>query len=351
MKKGGDLDMQVRVYEDYIKGLFDGTHNEIKAKDFADKMDRFYYYDLKGKDTHTLDHIKKLQKAQMGMDMKMTIGDVHRAKEKGVDADHKQMTTLSSQDKEIQNIRENTDFKHDLTKDDLETWYNFTPVLGETIDAKNTIKALKEGKKGEAALHALGFAIPFVPGGALVKGWKKGKGAIKNLFNKGSKETVEKVTKEIPEWSKGIPRYAHTDEARKKALNSLMDQGKHLDEIGFDAKTLKGENMVFHGQHGGRSVVEVALPDGKTQMFYKSTDMSGKGVGDMWQPFGGFDESGWFIKDGPGGYNIGNYQDFYNSKSYKDIASSLDQHMVDQAWDMSDQIIRVDGIDTFPYRK
>ena len=34
------------------------------------KINRFYYYDLKGKDTHTLDHIKKLQKGERGNPIK-----------------------------------------------------------------------------------------------------------------------------------------------------------------------------------------------------------------------------------------------------------------------------------------
>lgn len=58
MKKGGSLPEQVKVYEDYIRGVFDGTDLEEKAKRTVDKINRFYYYDLKGKDVHTLDHIK-----------------------------------------------------------------------------------------------------------------------------------------------------------------------------------------------------------------------------------------------------------------------------------------------------
>jgi hypothetical protein len=139
------------------------------------------------------------------------------------------------------------------------------------------------------------------------------------------------------------------NEAIDNSLKNMKDQGKHLDDIGFDAKTLKGENMVFHGTDGGRSIVEVALPNGKRQLFYKSTDMSGKGVGDMWQPYGGHGynpaaSDNWFIKDA-------GFEDFYGSKSYKDIAKELDRHMVEQGWDMSDQIVRIDGVDTYPYRK
>ena len=58
MKKGGSLPEQVKIYEDYVKGIFDGSDLEQKAKNTVDKINRFYYFDLKGKDIHTLDHIK-----------------------------------------------------------------------------------------------------------------------------------------------------------------------------------------------------------------------------------------------------------------------------------------------------
>jgi hypothetical protein len=119
--------------------------------------------------------------AQYGKDLIMNMGDVQRAKEEDVDADYKQMTTLSTEDEEIQKIRENINYTPDITKEDVELYYNFIPVTGEVIDAKNTGKALGEGKLGEALLHALGFTLPFIPGGALVKGLKKGK----NKFKKG----------------------------------------------------------------------------------------------------------------------------------------------------------------------
>ena len=57
--------------------------------------------------------------------------------------------------------------------ENVELGASFAPYLGEVIDAKNTIKSLKERKYGDAALHAAGFALPFVPGKALVKGYNK----------------------------------------------------------------------------------------------------------------------------------------------------------------------------------
>lgn len=57
--------------------------------------------------------------------------------------------------------------------ENLELAASFAPYMGEVIDAKNTIQSLRKGKYGDAALHAAGFAIPFVPGGAIVRGYNK----------------------------------------------------------------------------------------------------------------------------------------------------------------------------------
>lgn len=73
----------------------------------------------------------------------------------------------------------------ELTYDDIEFGASFAPYLGEVIDAKNTIKSLYEGNYTEAGLHGLGFLLPFVPGKAVVKGYKK-------LFGK-SDDIVKKV--------------------------------------------------------------------------------------------------------------------------------------------------------------
>ena len=72
-----------------------------------------------------------------------------------------------------------------LSYDDVELGASFLPYLGEAIDLKNTGKALYKGNYGEAALHGLGFLIPFVPGKAIVKGYKK-------FFGK-SDDVVKKV--------------------------------------------------------------------------------------------------------------------------------------------------------------
>ena len=105
-------------------------------------------------------------------------------------------------------------------------------------------------------------------------------------------------------------------------LNEMKSIGKNLDEINFDATKLTAKDVKFRGIVSGRSVVEVKLPTGQTQLFYKSTDYSGKGVEDMWQAYGGHADvagrKGWFIKDE-------GFKDFYGSKSFRDISGNLDR--------------------------
>jgi hypothetical protein len=76
--------------------------------------------------------------------------------------------------------------------ENLELGAGFAPYLGEVIDAKNTIKDLRAGNYGGAALNATGFMIPFVPGGAIKRGFKK-------LFGKKTPITTA-ITKNIPEY-------------------------------------------------------------------------------------------------------------------------------------------------------
>ena len=217
-----------------------------------------------------------------------------------------------------------------LTQDDAELVGGVFPYLGEAIDMKNTGKALYKGNYGEAALHAAGLMLPFVPGKALVKGYNK-------FFKKGKyKSKVVKTS--TPKWSRGVTHYGDNVDGITGALEGMKQQGKHLDNIGYDAtKQLHGKNVINHGNMHGRQVVEVALPDGKTQLFYKSTDLSGKGVEDMWQPFGGHVNTSrgknWFIKDE-------GFSDFYGSSSFRDIAGNLDNIAAEEGWDMSQQILK-----------
>jgi len=112
-------------------------------------------------------------------------------------------------------------------------------------------------------------------------------------------------------------------------LNEMKSIGKNLDEINFDATKLASGDVKFRGVVSGRTVVEVKLPNGQTQLFYKSSGLAGKkGAGaagtteGMWQPYGGHADiggnKGWFIKDK-------GYENFYDSKSFRDISGNLDR--------------------------
>ena len=134
------------------------------------------------------------------------------------------------------------------------------------------------------------------------------------------------------------------------ALDMLKAQGKYADDVGFQIKDLVGENIQYLGNQGGRTIVNVPLPNGKNQMFYKSSGLAGKkgsGVGGtsegLWQPYAGhanildFPDYGkvenWFIKDS-------GYKNWYDSQSFRDIAGNLDRIAAEQGWDMSQQILK-----------
>jgi len=132
----------------------------------------------------------------------------------------------------------------------------------------------------------------------------------------------------------------------QNALDMLKAQGKYADDVGYDIKDLVGENVQYLGNQAGRTIVNVPLPNGKSQLFYKSTDLAGKGTEGLWQPYAGHatvldmpSKKGpvlaedWFIKD------IG-YKNWYDSKSFRDIAGNLDRIAAEQGWDMSEQILK-----------
>ena len=205
---------------------------------------------------------------------------------------------------------------------------------------ENINNSLDQGDYKGAGIEAA-FSIPFL------KPFKFAKGATKatrgsKVFNGNSivKATDNVVT--VPKWSQGVTHYGKVGpEAWGGALTGMKNQGRHLDEIGFDASTLNGKNIVNHGNMHGRQIVEVALPDGKTQLFYKSTDLAGKGTEGLWQPFGGHANTmingnqtqNWFIKDA-------GFADWYGSKSFRDISGNLDRIAAEEGWDMSKQILK-----------
>ena len=97
--------------------------------------------------------------------------------------------------------------------EDVELAASFLPYVGEGIDAKNTIKDLRAGNYGGAALNAVGFAIPFVPGGAIKRGYK----FLKNKIKSKPRSDINwgKWNKEIPGNTALIDEYKHIEEITK----------------------------------------------------------------------------------------------------------------------------------------
>ncbi len=124
-----------------------------------------------------------------------------------------------------------------------------------------------------------------------------------------------------------------------RQLDKIKGSGAYWDDVGIPGKDLasKTDMVEYVGTKSGRPVVNVKMPDGTTQGFYKSVGNPAKGgagkVGQgvsgttegMWQPFGGFTDhpraTNWFIKDA-------GYKNFYGSKTYKGIAGELDNTLM-----------------------
>lgn len=118
-------------------------------------------------------------------------------------------------------------------------------------------------------------------------------------------------------------------------LDELRSSGKYWDKQGIPGNELLHDaNMVnYKGTYHGRPIVEVTMPDGSPQFFYKSSGWAGKkGTGvsgtteGQWQVYGGHSNhpmatDNWFIKDK-------DYQNFYGSRTYNEMANSLDNALM-----------------------
>jgi len=284
-----------------------------------------------------------------------------------------------------------------MSQEDFETAVSFLPVVGEVIEAKNTLVDLYKGDYTGAALNAAGFLIPFVPGAVLKKGAKevaawakknggdiidklKGGGKMDDLvktYNPGGMdEVLENQKMEFINTAsdkdivssklftqdekaeilgsryktnaggvsdtdfKGVTSYTDAKSV-PVVLDNMKRIGQDLDKMNFKASDLSGESVKFHGVKHGRAVVEVKLPNGESQLFYKSSGLAnkpGSGVGGttegMWQPYGGHantsQSDNWFIKDK-------GYEDFYGSESFRDISGNLDRIAAEEGYDITKQ--------------
>jgi len=141
-------------------------------------------------------------------------------------------------------------------------------------------------------------------------------------------KTGYKYDMDVLDTTKPIPSFSRAN-LEKVEIPRMKQLGQTLDANKFDVSTLTKENITFKGRSGGRTIVEVDLGNGQKQLFYKSTGSAkkvGSGVGGttegLWQPYAGHSNSagskGWFGKDG-------GYEDWYKSKSYRDISGNLDK--------------------------
>lgn len=125
-------------------------------------------------------------------------------------------------------------------------------------------------------------------------------------------------------------------------LNALRARGQEWDKsLGntHGADLLHPDMIEYHGTFSGRPLVEVKMPDGTSEHFYKSTGWAGKsGAGadgttnGQWQIFGQHMNApagvvtdspvpGWFIK----GHD---YNTFYGSKTFEQMANGLDNALM-----------------------
>jgi hypothetical protein len=234
--------------------------------------------------------------------------------------------------------------------------FGSAPITGEILDAKDLVTDIKNKNYVGAAISAAGLTIPFVSGKLLKKGFELLKGG--DLVKKNVKKSVSRVgeraglnvahEKQTSRFMEKPTEYNNSllesEEVTNNALDYMKQKGKDLDkDYGyFNYEDLTQDNVKFHGVKHGRSVAEVELPDGSTQLFYKSSGLAGKkgaGVGGttegLWQPYAGHanvpGSQNWFIKDA-------GYEDFYGSNAFRDIAGNLDRLSHQGGWSMSGQL-------------
>lgn len=244
----------------------------------------------------------------------------------------------------------------------------FTPSMLEEVKGTSQFEELQQIFSDEEIIQLLN-TVAYQRGNKDFKGYAQLGGGVRNLIKKAGPKVMkyldnlfgkaDDVVKSAPAATKQKGIYqmlpikkleypthygdiTYNFETAQNALDMLKAQGKYADDVGFDIKDLVGENIQYLGNKSGRTIVNVPLPDGKSQLFYKSTDLAGKGTEGLWQPYGGHAtirrSSGdivhdWFIKDH-------GHENFYGSKSYRDIAGNLDRIAEEQGWDMSKQILK-----------
>jgi len=220
-----------------------------------------------------------------------------------------------------------------------ENLLNVLPGAGEIVDAKNAIKDLVNKDYGGAALNTAGFFLPFLPGGVVkavgkdIMNYLKKMPGIDDLLKSGKKMTKQQevdfkkgfaesngnpitggVSGEVKDYT--LPNYGNFSEANKQAMQDMLRKsGTELDNFvkGKPLNIYNKQNTKLLGSDDGRLVVEVKLPNGGTQKFYKSTGI-GKKIDskDRWIPIDGSQ-----TRDGREWFNKHGSQATYKGKKYK----------------------------------
>lgn len=125
----------------------------------------------------------------------------------------------------------------------------------------------------------------------------------------------------------GPAKFSYQD--APEVLQALRQRGRYWDEAGANGEELLHPDLVnYHGTYDGRPIVEVKMPDGSSEYFYKSSGWAkkeGEGVGGttegMWQIYGGHADhplaTNWFVKGD-------DYKDYYGSNTYRSMANTMD---------------------------
>ena len=188
--------------------------------------------------------------------------------------------------------------------------------IGLIHDASDTYEGIKNKDINQAGLGLLGF----IPG---VSEARKAKKVI------NAADATGNISKAI-EFS-GPVKHSYLDVP--EVLGALKTRGAYWDKAGAKGEDLLHSDMInYHGTYAGRPLVEVKMPDGSSEMFYKSSGWAGKkgnannGTTEgMWQVYGGHAPSSnsdnWFIKDK-------DYQNYYNSKTFGSMAENMDKALM-----------------------
>ena len=158
-----------------------------------------------------------------------------------------------------------------------------------------------------------------VPG--LSKLFKSGKTITKNQkinFQKGLDDSLKAkggVSGKVKDYT--LPNYGKFSETNKQAMQDMLRKsGAELDNFvkGKALNVYSKQNTKLLGSDGGRLVVEVKLPNGGTQKFYKSTGAGRKiDSKDRWIAVDGSQT----MEDGLEWYNKHGSQATYKGKKYK----------------------------------